>query len=58
MNDVISIVAQGIIVLFIIWLCVSSQFFFRLTVGLGIIAILDELEKVLHLLTEIADKMP
>ena len=47
MNDVISVVAQGIIYVFIIGLCVSSQFFFRLTVGLGIIAILDELGKVL-----------
>lgn len=58
MNDVMSVVAQGIIDVFIIGLCVSSQFFFRLAVSLGIIFILDELGKVLHLLTEIADKMP
>ena len=58
MNDILNIVAQVIMYVFIIGLCVSSQFFFRLTVGLGIIGILDELEKVLHLLNEIADKMP
>ena len=58
MNDIISVVAQVIMYGFILVMCVSSQFFFRFTVGLGIIAILNELEKVLHLLTEIADKMP
>ena len=58
MNDIVNMVAQGIMYVFIIGLCVSSQFFFRLTVGLGIIGILDELGKVLHLLNEIADKMP
>ena len=58
MNDVLIIVVQGIIHVCIIGLCTSSQFFFRLTVGLGIIGILDELGKVLHLLNEIADKMP
>lgn len=58
MNDVLIIVVQGIIDVFIIGLCISSPFCFRFVVSLGIIGILVELEKVLHLLTEIADKMP